>query len=337
MPEEEKKTENLIDVGEADEKATEIDLDKKAEGGEIKDEKTTQDSDKSADTPEKSSEQLDIRDSKDDKEQATKEEVKEPEQKKEMEEYSDGVKKRIAKLTRKMREAERQKEEAVTYAKRVMRERDELTHTAVTLDRDYAVEMENRIKSSLAAAQAKLGASREADDKKAEVEALTAISQLGYEQGKLAEIKSRQKMEETAKETARKQGPAAQYPAQQTPPPDPKAEDWAEKNEWFGKDNAMTYTAFDLHRKLTEEEGFDPKSNSYYEEIDKRIKLEFPHKFGKVEQQISKPTQNVASATRSSKTSRKTVKLTSSQVAIAKKLNVPLEEYARQLRLTEGE
>ena len=342
MPEEEKqediRKEDLIDVGDADEKATEIDLDKKAEGGEVKDEKTTQDSDKPADTPEKLDEPVDVRDSKDDKEQATKEEVKEPEQKKEMEEYSEGVKKRIAKLTRKMREAERQKEEAVTYAKRVMRERDELTHTAVTLDRDYAVEMENRIKSSLAAAQAKLGASREADDKKAEVEALTAISQLGYEQGKLAEIKSRQKMEETAKETARKQGPAAQYPTQQTPPPDPKAEDWAEKNEWFGKDNAMTYTAFDLHRKLTEEEGYDPKSNSYYEEIDKRIRLEFPQKFGNsVEKTINKPTQNVASATRSARTGRKSVKLTPSQVAIAKKLRVPLEEYARQLRLTEGE
>jgi len=338
MPEEEKKTENLIDVGEAEEKATEVDLDKKAEGGEIKDEETTQDSDKPADTPEKLDEPVDVRDRKDDKEQTTKEEVKEPEQKKEMEEYSEGVQKRIAKLTRKMREAERQKEEAVFYAKRVMRERDALTHTATSLDREYAVEMENRIKSSLAAAQAKLGASRQADDKKAEVEALTAISQLGYEQGKLAEIKSRQKMEETAHETARKQGPAAQYPTQPAPPPDPKAEDWAEKNEWFGKDNAMTYTAFDLHRKLTEEEGFDPKSDSYYEEINKRIRLEFPQKFGNtVEKTVSKPTQNVASATRSSKTSRKSVKLTPSQVAIAKKLRVPLEEYARQLRLTEGE
>jgi len=340
MPEDKEKTENLIDVGDANEKVTEVDIDKKAEGGEIKDEKTTQDSDKPADTPEKLDESVDVRDRKDDEEQVKKEEVKEEpqEQKKEMEEYSEGVKKRIAKLTRKMREAERQKEEAVTYAKRVMRERDELTHTATTLDRDYAVEMENRIKSSLAAAQAKLGASREADDKKAEVEALTAISQLGFEQGKLAEIKSRQKMEETARETTRKQGPAASYPTQQTLPPDPKAEDWAEKNEWFGKDNAMTYTAFDLHRKLTEEEGYDPKSNSYYEEIDKRIRLEFPQKFGNtVEKTISKPTQNVASATRSSKTNRKSVKLTPSQVAIAKKLRVPLEEYARQLRLTEGE
>ena len=340
MPEKEEKTENLIDVGDANEKATEVDLDKKAEGGEIKDE-TTQDSDKPADTPEKLDEPVDVRDSKDDKEQDKKEEVKEEpkaEQKKEMEEYSEGVQKRIAKLTRKMREAERQKEEAVTYAKRVMRERDALTHTATTLDRDYAVEMENRIKSSLAAAQAKLGASREADDKKAEVEALTAISQLGYEQGKLAEIKSRQKMEETANEARRKQGPAAPMPVQQTLPPDPKAEDWAEKNEWFGKDNAMTYTAFSLLRKLTEEEGYDPKSNSYYEEIDKRIRLEFPQKFGNtVDRTISKPTQNVASATRSSKTGRKSVKLTPSQVAIAKKLRVPLEEYARQLRLTEGE
>ena len=338
MPEDKEKTENLIDVGDADEKATEVDLDKKAEGGEVKDE-TTQDSDKPAGTSEKSDESVDVRDRKDDEEQDKKEEVKEEpkEAKKEMEEYGEGVQKRIAKLTRKMREAERQKEEAVTYAKRVMRERDQLTHTAINLDRDYAVEMENRIKSSLAAAQAKLGVSREADDKKAEVEALTAISQLGYEQGKLAEIKSRQKMEETAQEAVRKQGPAAQMPVPQTLPPDPKAETWAEKNEWFGKNNAMTYTAFDLHRKLTEEEGFDPKSDSYYVEIDKRIRLEFPQKFDKVASQISKPTQNVASATRSIKTGRNTVKLTSSQVAIAKKLRVPLEEYARQLRLTEGE
>jgi len=336
MPEQvnEEKLDKLIDVGDADEKATEIDLDKNAEGGEVKDE-TTQDSDKSADTPAESDKQPDVQESEPEKKEEVKEEPQE--QKKEMEEYSEGVQKRIAKLTKKMREAERQKEEAVSYARRVMRQRDELGKQATDLDQGYTSEMEGRIKSSLAAAQAKLSVSRETDDKKAEVEALTAISQLGYEQAKLAEMKSRQQMEETARENARKQGPAVQYPTQQTPPPDPKAEDWAEKNDWFGKDNAMTYTAFDLHRKLTEEEGYDPKSDSYYEEIDKRIKLEFPQKFGKVEQQTSKPTQNVASATRSTKTGRKTVKLTSSQVAIAKKLRVPLEEYARQLRLTEGE
>jgi len=339
MPEDKKKEELTVDIDSSG-PDTEVEIKEEKTEGEVQDE-TTQDSDKSADTPAESDKQLGVRDSKDDEEQDKKEEVKEEpaqkEQKKEMEEYSEGVQKRIAKLTKKMREAERQKEEAVSYARRVMRERDELGKQATDLDQGYTSEMEGRIQSSLAAAQAKLSASRDADDKKAEVEALTAISQLGYEQAKLAEMKSRQQMEETARENARKQGPAAQYPTQRTPPPDPKAEDWAEKNEWFGKDNAMTYTAFDLHRKLTEEEGFDPKSDSYYEEIDKRIKLEFPHKFGKVEQQISKPTQNVASATRSSKTSRKTVKLTSSQVAIAKKLRVPLEEYARQLRLTEGE
>ena len=340
MPEdknEDIRKEDLIDVGDSAEKATDIDLDKKAEGGTVENEKSNQDDNKSDDSSQKSDEQLDVRDSKDEQEpvQEKKEEVKEEpiEQKKEMEEYSEGVKKRIAKLTRKMREAERQKEEAVTYAKRVMRERDQLSTQATNYEKDYTSEMENRIQSSLAAAQAKLGASREADDKKAEVEALTAISQLGYEQGKLAEIKSRQKMEETAA----KETPRVQPPAQSTPQPDPKAEDWAEKNDWFGRDNAMTYTAFDLHRKLTEEEGFDPKSDSYYEEIDKRIRLEFPQKFGKVTQTISKPTQNVASATRSSKTGRKTVRLTSSQVAIAKKLRVPLEEYARQLQLTKEE
>jgi len=335
MPEEKKeeiRKEELIDVGDADEKATEIDLEKKAEGGEVKDEKTTQDSDKPADAPAESDKQPDVQASEPDKKEEVKEEPVQ-EQKKEMEEYSEGVKKRIAKLTRKMREAERQKEEAVSYAKRVMRERDQLNTQAINYEKDYTSEMENRIQSSLAAAQAKLSASREADDKKAEVEALTAISQLGYEQGKLAEIKSRQKMEETAA----KEKPVIQQPVQQPVAPDPKAEEWADKNDWFGRDNAMTYTAFDLHRKLTEEEGFDPKSDSYYEEIDKRIRLEFPQKFGKVTHTVSKPTQNVASATRSSKTSRKTVKLTSSQVAIAKKLRVPLEEYARQLQLTKEE
>jgi hypothetical protein len=264
----------------------------------------SKDDNKSDDSSEKSSEQLDDTQS-------------EPEAKKETPE-----------------EAERQREEAVSYAKRVQNERDQLNRVATDLDKNYADEMEGRISSSLAAAQAKLAAAREQSDSKAEVEALTAISQLGYEQGKLAELKTQHKMEETAakKETSKLQRPVTQ---RQTPPPDPKAEAWAEKNEWFGKDNAMTYTAFDLHRKLTEEEGIDPKSDEYYEEVDRRIRLEFPHKFAKkdvIEKTTSKPTQNVASATRSSRTAgRKTVRLTPSQVAIAKKLGVPLEEYAKQL------
>ena len=299
---------------------------------------TIEDDNKSDDTPKKSDEPVDVRDEQKQelKEggEAEKETVesgsdKQPDNSKAVEEYSEGVKKRIAKLTKKMREAERQREEAIQYARRVKAEKDELGKTATSLDKNYTSEMEGRIASSIAAAQSKLAIAREQGDAKAEVEALTSISQLGYEQGKLAEIKSKQAMEE--KEAQAKPTLPTQ-PVQQTPPPDPKAEAWAEKNEWFGKDNAMTYTAFDLHRKITEEEGIDPKSNEYYEEIDKRIRLEFPHKFGNTKaEQTSKPTQNVASATRSSKAGRKSVRLTSSQVAIAKKLGVPLEEYAKQL------
>ena len=295
----------------------------------------------SVDTPEKSSEQSDVRESKDEGgkvEQKTSEEGgdKQPDNTSEVEEYSEGVKKRIAKLTRKMREAERQREEALRYARSIKTERDQLHTTATTLDKNYATEMEGRIASSLSAAQAKLAAARDSQDSKAEVEALTAISQLGYEQGKLAELKTQHQMQETAAKEAEER-PVRAPVQQQQPPRDPKAEAWAEKNEWFGKDNAMTYTAFDLHRKLTEEEGMDPQSDEYYSEVDKRIRLEFPHKFGNKgvkKQQTSKPTQNVASATRSSKTGRKSVRLTPSQVAIAKKLGVPLEEYAKQLMNT---
>ena len=288
------------------------------------------------DTPEKPDEQPVLRDEKNEGGevvQKTSEEGsdKQPGNIKDVEEYSEGVKKRIAKLTKKMREAERQKDEALRFAENVKRERDQFKTAATSLDKNYATEMEGRITSSLSAAQAKLAAARTNEDSKAEVEALTAISQLGYEQGKLAEIKSQHAMEETA---ANERPTLQPTPQPQAPARDPKAEAWAEENDWFGKDNAMTYTAFDLHRKLTEEEGMDPQSDEYYVEVDKRIRLEFPHKFGKVEQQISKPTQNVASATRSSKTGRKTVRLTPTQVTIAKKLGVPLEEYAKQLIIT---
>ena len=257
---------------------------------------------------------------------------------KQIEEYSEGVKKRIAKLTKRMREAERQKEEALRFAESIKHERDKFKTTADSLDKNYVAEMEGRITSSIAAAQEKLRAARQNEDPKAETEALASISQLGYEQGKLAELKTQHQMQETASKEKPVEQPLYQQPrvqAQAQTPPDPRAEEWASNNEWFGKDSAMTYTAFDLHRKLTEEEGIDPRSEEYYKEIDKRIRLEFPHKFDKpMDKPISKPTQTVASATRSPKTSRKSVRLTSSQVAIAKKLGVPLEEYAKQLMNT---
>ena len=294
---------------------------------EVQNETNTEDNVQPDDTSEKSDEQLDVRSDENSEEQKTekKEEVKD-----EHEKYSEGVQKRIAKLTKKMREAERQREEALAFARRIQDENKSLTSKVNVLDTDYVAEMEGRVKSSLLAAQQKLIAARDANDKKAEVEALTSISQLGYEQAKVAELKTKQEMEKkVAAEKPKEQ--AQPYQPTQTPP-DPRAEDWATKNEWFGKDSAMTYTAFDLHRKLTEEEGFDPQTEEYYKEIDKRIRLEFPHKFDKpVEKTTSKPTQTVASATRSPKTSRKSVKLTPSQVAIAKKLGVPLEEYAKQL------
>jgi len=326
-----------------------IDIDDKGPGAEIiieekdnknentdenTDEKIIEDDTKSDDASEKSDEQLDVRVEKNEGGEVVPKPSEEKSDKKkdnskDVEEYSEGVKKRIAKLTKKMREAERQKEEAIDYAKRVKSERDQLGRAATSLDRNYTQEMEGRIASSLSAAQSKLSIAREQGDSKSEVEALTSISQLGYEQGKLAEVKTRHAMQD--KEAAIR--PTLQpRPVQPAPPADPKADDWASRNEWFGKDNAMTYTAFDLHRKITEEEGLDPQSDEYYEEIDKRMRLDFPHKFGKTNtEQTSKPTQNVASATRSSKTGRRTVKLTSSQVTIARKLGVPLEEYAKQL------
>ena len=261
----------------------------------------------------------------------TKEETKE-EPKKELEEYSEGVKKRIAKLTKRMREAERQKEEATKYARSVLTEQKTLKTRLAKIDKGFVSEMENRIVSGIEAAQAKLVSARENNDIKAEVEASKEIAKLGYEEARLAEMKVKQA--ETEVKTPVIQQPVA--PNQQVPRPDARATEWAEKNEWFGKDNAMTYTAFDVHKTLVEEEGYDPQSGDYYVELDRRIKLEFLHKFGTTTKSTIKPTQNVASATRGvNKVNRRTVQLTPSQVAIARKLNVPLEEYAKQLNIEE--
>jgi len=260
-------------------------------------------------------------------------EDKSPEDKKELEDYSDGVKKRIAKLTKKMREAERQKEAALEYAKGVKAEADKTKSKLSTMEPGYMSAMEGRVKSGLQAAEAKLSAAREAGDIKAEVEAQKDISRLGIEEARVEMMKKRAATES-------KQKPVEQPTLDQAIKPkatanDPKAEAWAEKNEWFGKDNAMTYTAFDLHKILTEEEGMDPSTDDYYAEIDKRMRIDFPHKFDKQEVKVTtKPTQQVASAKRSVNPGRKTVRLTPSQVTIAKKLGVPLEEYAKQLNIT---
>ena len=260
----------------------------------------------------------------------TKKEEKE-EKKKELEDYSEGVQKRIAKLTKKWREAERQKEAALEYAKQVMADQQGLKTKLKTIEPNYVNAMEGRVTSGLQAAQSALARAREAGDIAAEVEAQKAIARLGVEEARVANLKKA--TENKAPEP--KDRTLEEVIAPQTQPSDPKAEAWAEKNPWFGTDNAMTYTAFDLHKKLTEEEGFDAQSDEYYTEIDKRIRLDFPHKFGKTEATVTtKPTQTVASAKRSVNPSRKTVRLTPSQVTIAKKLGVPLEEYAKQLNIT---
>ena len=264
-----------------------------------------------------------------------KEEVKE-EPKDELKEYSESVQKRIAKLTKKWREAERQKDEALTYAKSVLTEKEKAELKLSKIEPSFLKTTEDGIKSGLEAAKAQLIKAREAGDIDAEVQAQSLISEYAYKQAKFVEAKAQQEEFNKQKETLVKQPEInlnRQEVAQGTP--DPKAESWAQKNTWFGQDTAMTYTAFDLHKKLTEQEGFDPSSDEYYQEIDKRIRLEFPHKFATREvTETAKPVQTVASAKRSTKTGRRTVRLTPSQVAIAKKLGVPLEEYAKQLNIT---
>ena len=315
MPEEEKKT---------------VDIDTSGPGADIDIEETKDESVIETESP---------------KEEVTEEPVKqETEEKKQdenLEDYSKGVQARIAKLTRKMREAERREKAAVEYAQAVEQKRRTLEKKFQKTDSDYIKKFESTISSGLEAAQKELAAAIEAGDAKAQVEANKRIAELAFENAKLNDAKSGR--EEAKIQTEKpvqdlSQGGDVSIPQRDDPiNPDPRAEAWASKNPWFGTDRAMTYTAFEIHKDLTEKEGFDPASDEYYAEVDKRIRVDFPHKFGTNDtKQTAAPVQTVASANRSVKPGRKTVKLTSSQVAIAKKLGVPLEEYAKQLKNTEG-
>jgi len=231
---------------------------------------------------------------------------------------------------KKWREAERQKEAAITYAQKVEANRKAVEAKLGKLEPGFLDATEKSITAGLDAAKAKLAKAREANDVNAEADAMAEISEVGVRKAQWLEAKAKAEEQTKAKPEARQTLDQALQPRQ--PTQDPRAEEWASRNEWFGKDSAMTYTAFDLHKKLTEDEGFDPNSNEYYAEIDKRIRLEFPNKFGTTEvKPTAKPTQIVAEAKRSVRPGRKTVRLTPSQQTIAKKLGVPLEEYARQL------
>ena len=265
-------------------------------------------------------------------------EKKEEKEDDKLEEYSKGVQSRIAKLTRKMREAERREKAALDYAKAVEAKRQTTETKFSKVNEDYVKQFENRVKDGLDSAQKQLALAIENSDAAAQIEANKKIAALSIDEARLNALKEQQS---TTKEvSAPKLSDANTLPEstpQSLPTPDPKAEDWASKNNWFGKDRAMTFTAFEIHKDLVEREGFDPQTDEYYAEVDKRIRVEFPHKFDTKETQTSKPTQNVASVKRSAvRQGKQTVRLTSSQVAIAKKLGVPLEEYAKQIKITEG-
>ena len=337
MPEEEKKSSTkLVDI---DTSGPEVDVTVPETKEEIvvtekePHEETTQDSPITDDTSEKSDVESDVRDSEDGQKQSP---AKEDEK---LEEYSRGVQNRISKLTRKMREAERREAAALDYAQAVESNRKQMESHFVKRDSVYNKKLEESVKTGMESAEKELAGAIEAGNAQAQVEANKRIASLAFENAKIQQAKEYQEGGEVEQQKPQRRLSDEQYLPRRTPTelpdPDPKAEDWASKNRWFGSDRAMTFTAFEIHKDLVNKEGFDPKSEEYYKEVDRRIKLDFPHKFDKGGSvNTSEPVQTVASAKRSVKPGRQTVRLTSSQVAIAKKLGVPLEEYAKQLKIT---
>jgi hypothetical protein len=245
----------------------------------------------------------------------------------ELDEYSSGVKGRINNLTKRFREEERQKQSAVEYAENVRKENENLKKRIDSLDKGYQEQFESRVTNQITSAKDVLRQAHEVGDVDKIVEAQEALANLSVEKGTLRSIKAEKPEEAEVVQTA----PAAAVPPAQ---PDPKAEAWAKSNNWFGQDEVMTYGAFGIHRRLVEEEGFDPQSDDYYAELDSRLKIEFPHKFD-AKSKSTGGSRKVASAEASAsrnRSGRKTERLTPSQVAIAKRLNVPLEEYAKYVR-----
>jgi len=251
-------------------------------------------------------------------------------------EYSESVKKRISKLTSKFREEERQRQAALEYAEAVKKQNEELRSKLDKLDNTYVGEFDTRVQSQAIAAKEAYKKALEEGNADAMYEAQQNISRIALEESRLAQLKAARE-EQANQSQANGATPAPNQPVNNAPPPkpDPKAEEWAKKNTWFGQDQTMTYAAFGLHKQLIEDEGFDATSDEYYTELDNRIRSEFPHKFQGTPKKSNSP--RVASAgTTASKSStpkgRRTVKLTPSQIAIARRLNVPLEEYAKYVK-----
>ncbi len=252
----------------------------------------------------------------------------------EIAEYSESVQKRINRLTKKMREAERREEEAMKFAQNVQAESEQIKQRMQNLDQGFMTEYGQRIQLQQQQAEAALKRAVELGDAEGTVVAQKELTDISIAANQYAQAQKRAEANQQVPQQQAPQAAPQQQAPQQPQRPDPKAEQWAEKNSWFGQDEAMTFAAFGIHKKLVEDEGFDPQGDDYYNELDSRIKREFPHKFGEEQSTGRKPAQNVAGVSRSTKTGRsgKRVKLSQTQVAIAKKLGVPLEEYAKYVK-----
>ena len=247
----------------------------------------------------------------------------------ELEDYSSGVQSRINELTKRFREEERQKQSAIEYAENIQKENADLKTRMDALDKNYLEQFESRVSSELETAKRVLKEAHETGDIDKLVEAQEALAELTLQKTTAKSSK------EAPVEVQREEAPAPQAAPQAAPQPapDPKAEKWAQENEWFGQDEVMTYAAFGIHRRMVEDEGFDPTSDEYYAEIDNRLRTEFPNKFdSKAKSNGGRKVASAESSASRKKSGRKTVRLTPSQVAIAKRLNVPLEEYAKYVK-----
>ena len=252
----------------------------------------------------------------------------------ELDSYSKGVQSRIKKLTEKYRQEERDKAEALRLSQQLMAENEKLKSRVQALDTGYLSEYGTRLESQTQAAKRMLKEAYEAGDSDKLADAQQLLSNIAVEQQRYNTAKAR--AEQQAKVQVQQPQEQQQQPVQQQPQrpqPDPRAVAWKDKNEWFGQDKVMTAAAFALHNQLTEEEGFDPNSDEYYTEVDQRLRREFPHKFSEAKKSGgAQVAPAAASASRSNKSGRRSVKLSHSQVAIAKKLGVPLEEYAKYVK-----
>ncbi len=248
----------------------------------------------------------------------------------ELDSYSNKVQARIKKLTERYRKEERDREEAVRLAQQLLQENENLKNRVQNLDKGYLSEYGTRIDAQVETAKRLYKEAYDAGDTDKMFEAQEALSKMSIEQERLRIAKQRSEQVSDQAPVAQQQAPVQQPIAPPAPKPDPKAQSWAEKNDWFGSDEVMTYAAFGIHRKLVEEEGFDPASEEYYTEVDRRMRSEFPNKFQAKKSSGAQVASAGASASRSTaKTGRRSVKLSPSQIAMAKRLNVPLEEYAK--------